>query len=100
MYAVDTIVDIGQGINDLAISPINLEILASCSADDTIRLWSLNPVHEKEPCVALFAGEGHRATILSIVRIYAMYHGTLSLRIKGLPSNGSIYTLRRRGPQG
>jgi polycomb protein EED len=53
----------GRGLNDLAISPLSTSLLASASEDYTIRLWSLDPKHKEQPCVALFAGEGHRQTI-------------------------------------
>lgn len=56
----------GQGINDLVVSPLSPHILASCSEDYTIRIWNLHPKFEKQPCVAMFCGEGHRQPILAI----------------------------------
>ncbi|PSS25870.1 hypothetical protein M430DRAFT_134729 [Amorphotheca resinae ATCC 22711] len=56
----------GGAINDLAISPINPQILASASDDLTVRIWSLDPAHEKEPCAAILAGDGHREKVLTI----------------------------------
>lgn len=52
----------------MAISPINPQILASASDDLTVRIWSLDPAHEKEPCAAILAGDGHREKVLTIVR--------------------------------
>lgn len=65
----NNLTDNGEDINDLATSPTNPEILASASADNTVRIWSLNPAHKKQPCAVLCAGEDHLDTVLSIVRI-------------------------------
>ncbi|WPG98803.1 WD40-repeat-containing domain protein [Acrodontium crateriforme] len=56
----------GKGINDLAISPLSTNLLFSAAEDYTIRLWNLEPQYEEQPCVAVFAGEGHRQPILAI----------------------------------
>lgn len=56
----------GKGVNDLAISPLSTSLLASCAEDTTIRLWNLDPKFEKKPCVALFAGEGHKWPVMAI----------------------------------
>lgn len=56
----------GKGVNDLAISPLSTSLLASCAEDTTVRLWSLEHAHEKNPCVALFAGEGHKWPVMAI----------------------------------
>ncbi|SMQ50974.1 unnamed protein product [Zymoseptoria tritici ST99CH_3D7] len=56
----------GKAVNDLAISPLSTSLLASCAEDTTIRLWSLLPQHEDQPCVALFGGEGHKSPVLAI----------------------------------
>jgi polycomb protein EED len=61
--------DDNEDINDLAVSPTNPEILASASADNIVRIWSLNPAHKKQPCAVLCAGEGHLDTVLSVVCI-------------------------------
>nr|POE87957.1 polycomb protein esc [Quercus suber] len=61
-----TLVGHGRGINDLAISPLSERLLATASEDYTIRLWNLAPTHEKQPCVATFAGEGHKQPVLAI----------------------------------
>ena len=55
----------GKGINDLAISPLSTSILASAAEDYMIRLWNLEPKYEEQPCVAIFAGEGHKQPILA-----------------------------------
>ena len=56
----------GRGVNDLAVSPLSTSLLASCAEDYTIRLWNLEAKYERQPCVAIFDGEGHRAPILAI----------------------------------
>ncbi|KAI9774607.1 MAG: hypothetical protein M1840_002856 [Geoglossum simile] len=66
-----TLVGHGDEIMDLAISPISPLILASASADHTVRLWSLDDAHDasvdgRQPCAAICAGEGHRESVLSI----------------------------------
>ncbi|KAI7303871.1 hypothetical protein KC315_g15429, partial [Hortaea werneckii] len=55
----------GKGINDMAVSPISPNLIATASEDYTIRLWNMDPNFTKQPCVALFAGEGHRQPILA-----------------------------------
>ncbi|KAK0354382.1 hypothetical protein LTR91_015565 [Friedmanniomyces endolithicus] len=62
---VRSLVGHGAAINDLAISPISSSLLASASADYTIRLWNLDPAYKDQPCVAIFAGEGHRQHVLT-----------------------------------
>ncbi|KAK3074237.1 hypothetical protein LTR53_003460 [Teratosphaeriaceae sp. CCFEE 6253] len=54
----------GNAINDLAVSPLSSSLLASASADYTVRLWNLEPEYAAQPCVAIFAGEGHRQHVL------------------------------------
>lgn len=56
----------GKGINELAISTLSTNLLASASEDYTIRLWDLRPKFEKQPCVAMFSGEGHKQPTLSM----------------------------------
>ena len=59
---------IRKAINDLETSPTNPQLIASASDDLSIRLWSLDPVHEKQPCAAILASQyGHRENIMSIV---------------------------------
>ncbi|KAF7926120.1 uncharacterized protein EAE97_010420 [Botrytis byssoidea] len=55
----------GGAINELLISPTDPHILASCSKDTTIRIWSLDQNNEEHPCAAILSG-GHRTTILTI----------------------------------
>ncbi|TGO74250.1 hypothetical protein BELL_0296g00010 [Botrytis elliptica] len=55
----------GGAINELIISPTDPHILASCSKDTTIRIWSLDQNNEEHPCAAILSG-GHRTTILTI----------------------------------
>lgn len=58
-----------EHVNDLAVSPVNPCILVSASADNTVRIWSLDPAHKEQPCTILCAGEGHLDTVLSIVSV-------------------------------
>ena len=62
-----TLLGHGAPINDLAVSPLSPNILASGSEDQTIRLWSLSSEYEKSPCLVICAGDAHSAPILSIV---------------------------------
>ncbi|KAL8381520.1 hypothetical protein RB595_005675 [Gaeumannomyces hyphopodioides] len=61
-----TLVGHGGEINDLATSPDNPLIIASASDDTTVRIWSLDPVHAKQPCVCILGGEGHSWNLLSV----------------------------------
>lgn len=56
----------GRAINDLQISPLSTDILVSASEDYSIRIWNLNAKHEKQPCRAIFAGQGHQQPLLTI----------------------------------
>lgn len=53
-------------INDLAVSPVDPTILASCSADHSVRLWSLDPAHKAQPLAAICHGQGHKDQILTL----------------------------------
>jgi polycomb protein EED len=55
-----------ENINDLVVSPIDPTILASGSVDHTVRIWSLDPVHQKQPLAAICYGQGHRSPILTL----------------------------------
>lgn len=56
----------GRAINDLQISPLSTDILVSASEDYSIRIWNFNAKHEKQPCRAIFAGQGHQQPLLTI----------------------------------
>lgn len=56
----------GKDINDLAVSPLSTNLIASAAEDYTIRLWDLRPKFEAQPCVAIFSGEGHKQPTLSM----------------------------------
>ena len=52
---------------DLVTSPLDQSIIATTGGDTTIRFWSIDPRHRKQPCSIICAGEGHRETVLTIV---------------------------------
>ncbi|UPL02663.1 hypothetical protein LCI18_013597 [Fusarium solani-melongenae] len=56
----------GGDVNDLATSPVDPSIIASASGDTSVRVWSLDPVHRKRPCLVILAGEGHSWDLLSL----------------------------------
>jgi len=56
-----------QEINDLAVSPLAPNILVSASNDHTVRICNLDKAYEKQPCLAICAGEGHKEGLLSLV---------------------------------
>ncbi|KAG4429974.1 hypothetical protein IFR05_014538 [Cadophora sp. M221] len=56
----------GGEINDLAVSPINPCIIASASEDCTVRIWSLDPRHARQPCAAILEGDGHEESVLCL----------------------------------
>lgn len=57
-----------QDVCDVVTSPIDPLIIASCSDDTTVRIWSLDPKHEKQPCLCILGGEGHYWNLLTLVR--------------------------------
>ncbi|KAI1322930.1 WD domain-containing protein [Xylariaceae sp. FL0255] len=63
---VKTLVGHGGEINDLVTCPTDSLLLASASDDTTVRIWSLDPNWDKQPCVCLLGGEGHSANILTV----------------------------------
>jgi len=85
-----------QDINDLAISPQDSTILASCSADHSIRIWSLDPAHAQQPTAAICFGEGHKDQILSIVGEIPPAN-QLDLTFIGLSPQRPVHTLSRHG---
>lgn len=60
-----------KDINDLAISPADPTILASCSVDNSVRIWSLDTAHSQQPLAAICYGQGHKDQILTLA-----YHRT------------------------
>ena len=56
----------GRAINDLQISPLSPNILASASEDYTMRLWNLDDEHVKQPCRAILGGQGHKQPLLAL----------------------------------
>lgn len=38
----------------------------SASEDYSIRIWNLHPKHERQPCRAIFAGQGHKQPLLTL----------------------------------
>ncbi|KAK7981689.1 hypothetical protein PG996_009378 [Apiospora saccharicola] len=69
---VKTLVGHGAEINDLVTCPTNPYLIASASDDTTVRIWSLDPADEKQPCVCILGGEGHSSGLLTIVRREAL----------------------------
>ncbi|KAK8029055.1 Polycomb protein eed-B [Apiospora marii] len=63
---VKTLVGHGAEINDLVTCPTNPYLIASASDDTTVRIWSLDPADEKQPCVCILGGEGHSSGLLTI----------------------------------
>ena len=58
----------GGPTNDLAISPLTPTILASASADFSIRLWNLDPKYKHQPCAAILASpDAHKQAVLTTV---------------------------------
>ncbi|KAI9781378.1 MAG: hypothetical protein M1835_004301 [Candelina submexicana] len=57
---VKTLIGHGQDITDLVVSPLTPAIIASASYDHSIRLWTLDAFYDRNPCVLICAGEGHK----------------------------------------
>ncbi|KAG5932766.1 hypothetical protein E4U59_007301 [Claviceps monticola] len=53
-------------VNDLTTSPTDPSVIASASDDTSVRIWSIDPVHRAQPCLCIFAGEGHSWSLLSV----------------------------------
>ncbi|KAI1852458.1 hypothetical protein JX266_002636 [Neoarthrinium moseri] len=62
---IKTLVGHGAEINDLATCPTNPLLIASASDDTSVRIWSLDPSDDKQPCVAILGGEGHSSGLLT-----------------------------------
>ncbi|KAF2019386.1 WD40 repeat-like protein [Aaosphaeria arxii CBS 175.79] len=63
---VMTLAGHGGAIQDLAVCPTDPYVLASASDDQGIRIWSLDPAHEKQRCAAILHGEGHQESVLAL----------------------------------
>jgi polycomb protein EED len=63
---VKTLSGHGDEIMEILLHPHDQTLIASASADSTVRIWSLDPGYSDQPCALICAGEGHRETILSI----------------------------------
>jgi polycomb protein EED len=50
----------------LATCPTNPSLIASASDDTTVRIWSLDPADDKQPCVCILGGEGHSSGLLTV----------------------------------
>jgi polycomb protein EED len=55
-----------KDILDLTVSPVDPTLLASCSIDHSVRIWSLDPAHKNQPLGAICYGQGHKAQILTL----------------------------------
>ena len=61
-----TLVGHGSEINDLCTHPLYPHIVATGSADHSIRIWSLLPEHRKNPCLLILGhGQAHKEGILT-----------------------------------
>ncbi|OTA00151.1 hypothetical protein A9Z42_0046340 [Trichoderma parareesei] len=58
--------DLIEDVNDLATSPVNPHIIASASDDTSVRIWSVEEKHRRQPCLCILAGEGHSWNLLSV----------------------------------
>jgi WD40 repeat protein len=82
---------------DIVASPVDQNIIVSTGADTTIRFWSLDPAHKKQPCSIILAGEGHRETVLNIVNTILTQSRQSADGIQGIPPYGSLPSLRWHG---
>jgi polycomb protein EED len=48
------------------VSPVDPTVLASCSVDHSVRIWSLDPAHKHQPLAAICYGQGHKDQILTL----------------------------------
>ncbi|KAL5614431.1 hypothetical protein BROUX41_004536 [Berkeleyomyces rouxiae] len=63
---VRTLVGHGGEINALQTSPANPHIIASASADVTMRLWNLSGPFKEKPCVCIYGGDTHCDDLLAM----------------------------------
>ncbi|KAI5866674.1 WD40 repeat-like protein [Durotheca rogersii] len=86
---VKVLIGHGGEINDLATCPTDFLLIASASEDTTVRIWSLDPAHSKQPCVCLLAGEGHSSGLLTV----AFHNGGRYVLSAGHDNVISLWTL-------
>ncbi|TDZ16591.1 Polycomb protein esc [Colletotrichum orbiculare MAFF 240422] len=63
---VNCLVGHGGDICDVVTSPLDPLLIASCSDDTTVRIWSLDSKHQKQPCLCILGGEGHYWSLLTL----------------------------------
>lgn len=63
---VQVIIGHGKEVTDLVTSPIDPSIIASCSVDHSIRIWSLETEHREKPLAAIFHGAAHQGWVYSV----------------------------------
>ncbi|PSN69298.1 WD40 repeat-like protein, partial [Corynespora cassiicola Philippines] len=56
----------GDHVNDLVVSPIDPDLVASASFDCSVRIWSLDPDHRRQPLAAQCHGLGHNEGLLAL----------------------------------
>ncbi|KAL6711073.1 hypothetical protein ACN47E_006948 [Coniothyrium glycines] len=84
-----TIIGHGGSILDLAISPIDPTILASCGSDYSVRIWSLNLPHQKQPLAAICYGQGHKDQVLAL----AWHRNGRFLLSAGMDTSINLWTM-------
>ncbi|KAI5845374.1 WD40-repeat-containing domain protein [Tricharina praecox] len=86
---VQTLTGHGEELMDLVTSPIDQSIIVTTGADTTIRFWSLDPAHQKQPCSIICAGEDHRETVLTI----AFHHTGRYLLSGGMDHSVNLWVI-------
>ncbi|KAI9892183.1 MAG: hypothetical protein M1814_001642 [Vezdaea aestivalis] len=59
-----TLAGSGEAIQDLATSPLNSMVIASCGMDRDVRIWTLDYLHIRQPMLLIC--RGHREGVMSI----------------------------------